>query len=151
MENVKPINPELTVAGQITAEQLQQAAQAGFKSILNLRSPSEEGYWSEEQQQVESLGLRYLNLPVKVEELTDELTTQILQQIDQLPKPALIHCGVSMRAGAMALMNVATRQGMTPQQAFELAQTIGFDCSAYPQMKAFFEHYVSQHSLAQGG
>ena len=34
MENVKKINDELTVAGQVTPEQLQQAAQEGFKSVL---------------------------------------------------------------------------------------------------------------------
>jgi hypothetical protein len=51
-----------------------------------------------------------------------------------------------MRAGAMALMNVATRQGLTPEQAFAKAGEIGFDCSAYPQMKEFFAQYVSTHS-----
>jgi hypothetical protein len=52
-----------------------------------------------------------------------------------------------MRAGAMALMNVATRQGMTPEQAFEKAGQIGFDCNAYPQMKEFFKNYVAKHSI----
>jgi uncharacterized protein (TIGR01244 family) len=146
MENVKKINDELTVAGQVTPEQLQQAAQEGFKSVLNLRSPDEEGFLNDEQQLAETAGLEYVNIPVKVNEINDELTTEVLGQIDKLPKPALIHCGVSMRAGAMALMNVATRQGMTPEQAFEKAHEIGFDCSANPQMKEFFEQYVSKFS-----
>jgi uncharacterized protein (TIGR01244 family) len=146
MENAKKVNDQITVAGQVTLEQLQQAAAEGFKSVLNLRSPDEEGFWQEEQQVAESLGLDYINVPVQVATLNEELTTAILNQIDTLPKPALIHCGVSMRAGAMALMNVATRQGMTAQQAFELAGQIGFDCTAYPQMKEFFQHYVDQHS-----
>jgi uncharacterized protein (TIGR01244 family) len=148
MENVKKINDELTVAGQVTPEQLQQAAQEGFKSVLNLRSPDENGFLNDEQQLAEAAGLEYVNIPVKVNEINDELTTEVLGQIDELPKPTLIHCGVSMRAGAMALMNVATRQGMTPEQAFEKAHEIGFDCSAYPQMKEFFEQYVSKHSKA---
>lgn len=50
MENVKKINNELTVAGQITPEQLQQAVEEGFKSVLNLRSPDEEGFLVDEQQ-----------------------------------------------------------------------------------------------------
>lgn len=147
MENVKKINDELTIAtGQVTPEQLQQAAQEGFKSVLNLRSPDEEGFLSEEEQQAEAVGLHYVNIPVLVSKIDDELTDQVLQQIDEIPKPALIHCKSGMRAGAMALMNVATRQGLTPQQAFEQAHKIGFDCSAQPQMKEFFEHYVSTHS-----
>lgn len=146
MEKVKKINDELTVAGQVTPEQLQQAAQEGFKSILNLRSPDEEGYWRDEQQQAEALGLRYVNIPVKVDTLTEDKTTEVLEQINALPKPLLLHCYKEMRAGAMALMNIATRQGLTPEQAFEKAHEIGFDCSAYPQMKEFFAHYVSTHS-----
>ena len=151
MENVKKINEQLTVAGQVTPEQLQQAAQEGFKSVLNLRSPDEEGYWRDEQQQAEALGLRYVNIPVKVDTLTEDKTTQVLEQIDSLPKPALIHCYKQMRAGAMVLMNVATRQGLTPEQAFAKAHEIGLDCSAYPQMKEFFAHYVSTHSNTTEG
>lgn len=148
MENVKKINNELTVTGQVTPEQLQQASDEGFKSVLNLRSPDEKGYWSDEEQQAQALGLDYVNIPVKVDTLSEEQTTEILKQIDELPKPALIHCGTAMRAGAMALMNVATRQGMTPEQAFQKAGEIGFDCSSNPKMKQFFEQYVSKHSQA---
>jgi uncharacterized protein (TIGR01244 family) len=146
MENIKKVNHEFAVAGQITPEQLEQAASEGFKSVLNLRSPSEEGFLKDEQQQAEALGLHYVNIPVKASELSEELTSEILEQIDELPKPALIHCGTAMRAGAMTLMNVATRQGMTSEQAFEKAGQIGFDCSAYPQMKEFFKNYVDKHS-----
>jgi uncharacterized protein (TIGR01244 family) len=148
MENVKKINDELTVAGQVTPEQLQQAASQGYKSVLNLRSPDEQGFMSDEQQQAQVLGLHYINIPVKPNEISDELTTEVLQQIDQLPKPALIHCGSAMRAGLMAFINVATRQGMTPEQVFEKAAAAGFDCNTNPQMKQFLEHYISTHSQA---
>jgi uncharacterized protein (TIGR01244 family) len=147
MENVKKIDDEITVAGQITPEQLLQASQEGFQSVFNLRSPAEETFWSDEQQQVEALGLQYFQIPVvKVDELTEELTTEVLKKIDEIPKPALIHCAAAMRAGAMALMYVATRQGMTPEQAFEKAGQIGFDCNAHPQAKEFFKHYVEKYS-----
>lgn len=149
MENVKQINKEMAIAGQLTPEQFQQASQEGFQSVLNLRSPDEEGVLSDEQQQVEAVGLEYVNIPVKPDTLDDELTTQVLRQIDELPKPALIHCASSMRAGAMAFMHMATRQGMTAEQAFEKAHQSGFDCDAYPDMKVFFKHYVDTHSRAK--
>jgi len=58
METIRKINDELTIAGQVTLEQLEQVAQEGFKSV-NLRSPDEEGFLSNEQQQAEALGLYY--------------------------------------------------------------------------------------------
>jgi len=149
MENAKKINDNLTVAtNQVTSEQLQQAAQAGMKSVLNLRSPSEEGFVSNEQQQAEAAGLQYVNIPFKPDALTDQLATQILQQLEEMPKPALLHCKSGLRSGMMALMYVATREGMTAEQAMEKGKSMGFDCEKSPQMKEFFKNYIFQHSQA---
>jgi uncharacterized protein (TIGR01244 family) len=148
MDNVKSITPELFVAGQITLEQLQQAAHEGY-SVLNLRSPSEESFWHDEANQATNLGLHYVNAPVNLAELTEDYTTHVLQCIDEMPKPVLIHCAVSMRAGAMALMNVAIRQGLTAEQAFEKAREIGFDFDAYPHLKELFKSYIDKYSTAK--
>ena len=52
MKEIVKINDELTVAtSQVSPEQLQQAAGEGFKSVFNLRSPDEEGFLQDEQQQ----------------------------------------------------------------------------------------------------
>lgn len=147
MENIKKVSDELAVAmGQVTLEQMQQASQEGFKSILNLRSPQEEGFLSDEQQQAENAGLEYVNVPVKPDGMSDELADRVLQQIDQLPKPALIHCKSGMRSGAMTLMYVAIQQGMAADEAMQKGKQMGFDCDPSPQMKQFFEHYISEHT-----
>ncbi|WP_373529464.1 beta-lactamase hydrolase domain-containing protein [Nostoc sp.] len=149
MENVKRINDQLAVAmSQVTPEQLQQAVQEGFKSVLNLRSPEEEGFLSDEQQQAEIAGLKYINVPVKPDGMSNELADQVLQEIDQLPKPALIHCKSGIRSGAMTLMYVAIQQGMTANEAMQKGKQMGFDCDSSPQMKQFFERYVSEHAKA---
>jgi uncharacterized protein (TIGR01244 family) len=142
----KRINDQITVAGQIAPEQLKQAAQEGFKSVLNLRASSEEGFMPDEEKQAEAAGLTYVNIPVKKEEISDELTTRVLKQIDELPKPVLVHCASGMRAGAMACMHMATREGMTAEEGMAEAQKIGFDCNSEPQLKEFFESYVDAHS-----
>ncbi len=149
MENIKRVTPEISISGQITPQELDDAAHAGYQAVLNLRSPSEEGFWSEEKAYVTGLGLHYVNAPVNLSELTEDLTDHVLSCIDEMPKPVLIHCGVSMRAGAMALMNIATRQGLTVEQAFEKAEEMGFECNAYPEVKKFFQSYVSQSSKTE--
>lgn len=149
MENIKKISDQLAIAmGQVTPEDLQQAAQERFKSVLNLRSPNEEGVLRDEQQQAESAGLKYVNVAVKPEDMSDELADRVLQEIDQLPKPALIHCKSGMRSGAMALMYIATQQGMTADEAMTMGKQNGFDCDSSPHMKQFFEHYISKHARA---
>lgn len=144
----KKINDNITVMGQVTKDELKQAANEGFKSILNLRASGEEGFMPDEEKQAEAAGLTYVNIPVKKEEISDELTSQVLKEIDGLPKPVLVHCASGMRAGAMACMHMATREGMTADEGMTKAQAIGFDCNSELQLKQFFEHYVDSHTRA---
>lgn len=149
MQNVKKLRDDLAIAmNQLTGEQVQQASQEGFKSILNLRSPQEEGFSNNEQQQAESAGLQYVNVPVKPDAMDDALADRVLQEIDQLPKPALIHCKSGMRSGALTLMYIATHEGMSAEQAMAIGKQHDFDCDAHPQMKQFFEQYISNHAHA---
>jgi len=144
----KKINDNITVMGQVTKDELKQAANEGFKSVLNLRASGEEGFMPDEEKQAEAAGLTYVNIPVKKEEISDELTSQVLKEIDGLPKPVLVHCASGMRAGAMACMHMATREDMTADEGMTKAQAIGFDCNSEPQLKQFFEHYVDSHTRA---
>lgn len=125
MEPIRKITDELSIAGQITVAQLPQLAQEGFRSVLNLRSPDEAGFLSEEQQKAELLGLYYSNFPFKPDAVDDETATQILQQIHSLPKPTLVHCDNAVRSAAIALMHIATRQGVSLEKAFKQAKQLG--------------------------
>ncbi len=146
MEYKIEIDTEITVVTiQVTPEQLEQAAQEGFKSVLNLRSPDEPGFLKDQQQQAEAAGLEYANIPVKVNQISDKLTNQIFEQIEQLSQPILIHCKSGMRSGVMALMYVATRQGMTAEQALEKGKQIGLNWDAHPPVKHFFQNYITNY------
>jgi len=148
MDNVKPINSELAVAKQqVTPQALHQAAQEGFHSVLNLRVPTEEGFLRDEAQQAEAAGLVYAHIPVSPAHLSEELATQVLAAIEQLPKPLLVHCASGMRASLMALLSAATQQGMTPDEAVAWAKQLGFDYSANPGLQQFFESYLAHHSV----
>lgn len=125
MKTIRKINDELAIAGQITPEQLQQIAQEGFKSVLNLRSPTEDGFLIGEQSQCESLGLYYVNIPIKLEAINDEIATRVFRAINELPKPILIHCSSAKRSAALVLMYIAMRQGATFKQAFSQAEQLG--------------------------
>lgn len=125
MQPIRKINNELTIAPQLTLEQLKQIAQEDFKSVLNLRSPDETGFLSSEQQQAESLGLFYVNIPVNLEAINDDVITEVLKQINQLPKPILVHCDSAIRAAALVLIYIDTQQGATLEQACNKAKQLG--------------------------
>ncbi len=150
MINAFQVNEYLTTTGQVIPEQLKQAVQEGFKSVLNLRSPDELGFLPEEGQVAESLGLHYVNFPLKLEALDEALITQILTVLDQIPKPAVIHCAASIRSTAIALLSVAIEEGLTPEQTINLAKDLGYKFAHYacidPQLKQFFSDYINKYS-----
>jgi uncharacterized protein (TIGR01244 family) len=149
MNYVKRINNDIAVAmGQPTSDDLQQAAQEGYKSVLNLRSLQEDGALRDEQRHAEAAGLHYVNLPVRPDTLSQEQADQIMAQIKQLPKPLLVHCKSGLRSGAMALMYVAICEGLNAEAAMEKGRKMGLNCESSPQVKQFFQEYVSQRTNA---
>ncbi|MBE9180344.1 hypothetical protein IQ268_17415 [Oculatella sp. LEGE 06141] len=130
MEIIRKINDELAIAGHITLEELRQIAAEGYKSVLNLRSPGRSS--NKEQQEVERLELRYVNLPIDTEVMNPEITVKVLHQINQLPKPMLVCCNNATLAAAMVLMHIAVKQGQPLQQAFQRAEELGL-FKNYPQ------------------
>jgi len=125
MQVVRKINDELAIAGQIIPEQLPEIAEEGYKSVLNLRSPDEHGFLTNEQDKIEFLGLHYVNLPTKTEMINPEVVLRILKTINELPKPILIHCDNAMRSAAIVLMYIATKQGIPLEQTFQQATKLG--------------------------
>lgn len=149
MENMIKINEELGVKGQLTPEELHLWANAGFKSVLNLRSADEEGFLADEQQHAEVAGLQYVHTPVHPTKINHQLTNQLMQHIDGLAKPTLIHCKSGMRAGLIGLIYVASRrEGMTAAHALETGKQLGLNFDAHPQLKQFIESYISNYQQA---
>jgi len=144
------INDHLTVTGQVIPEQLQQAVAEGFKAVLNLRAPDELGFAATEQQVVAELGLQYFHIPLRLEDLDEALITQILVELEQMPKPVLIHCAASLRSTAIALLSVAVQEGLTLEQTLQRARTIGFKYLDFTlvnsELKQLFIDYIAKYA-----
>ncbi|WP_392533565.1 beta-lactamase hydrolase domain-containing protein [Nostoc sp. C117] len=125
MNIVRKINHELAIAGQITLNQLEQIAEEGYKSILNLRLSDEMGLLLNEKEKTELLGLYYLNFPLKTEDINYQNMLQIFQAIVELPKPILMHCDNSIRSATIVLLYIAIKQGMTFEKALEKVINLG--------------------------
>ncbi|WP_373270773.1 glutathione S-transferase N-terminal domain-containing protein [Nostoc sp. T09] len=134
----KKVSEELSSAGQVTPEQLQQAAKQGFKSVLNLRSPNEQGFLHEEQQHAQAAGLNYANIAINPSEANQELVEKAIWEIDNLPKPVLVHCAAGARATAISLIAIASQQKLTPEEIKLKAQELGLNLDQ-PHLQQFLQ------------
>lgn len=145
MADIKKVSDQISVSGQPTPETLQQAAQHGFQSVLNLRAVDEATALANEQQEAESVGLAYANVPLPSALADEALVNEALQQLEGLPKPVLIHCGAGLRAGAIALIASAKEQGWTVEQLTEKAHEIGLTLEQ-PHLQQFIQQ-IDQKSV----
>lgn len=125
MDMVKKITDELSIAGQPTLDELQQLAEGGYRSLVNLRSPDEVGFLNNEQQQAEYLGLRYAHIPTQIKSLSVDDILLTIRQFSELPKPILIHCDSGIRSSIIVLMQVAVEQGIGAEDTFQKVIKLG--------------------------
>jgi len=105
--------------GQPTIEQVELAATAGFRTVINLRTARESGFeW--ESELVESLGMRYVLIPVKAPKGMNQQTVKRLDDaLEQALEdgPVLLHCGSGNRIGVMFALRAAWLDDATPEDA----------------------------------
>lgn len=148
MQDTVKINERFTVAKFAPdADNLQQAAQEGFRSVINMQTEGEKKGIGpqEEARAAEDAGLTYLHHPVDGEKLSDEVVDAFRRKATELPAPVLVHCASGKRSGAMVMMHLAAEQGMSGEQVIEKAEQMGFECDT-PELEEFVKSYVNRHN-----
>jgi uncharacterized protein (TIGR01244 family) len=125
MDGFWQITDELAVAGQVTFDDLQRLVEQGYQSVVNLRLPNEIGLLNNEQQKAEYLGLCYINIPVQIKNLTLDDVHTVIQQLDILPKPMVVHCDSGIRSSIIVLLQIAIGQGMKAEDALQRVAKLG--------------------------
>lgn len=151
MDNLKKITNEISIAGQPSAQDIENAKAQGFRTIVNLRTTDEPGLLDDEERLVENQALTYSAIPVSPETLDDIAVARFSQALASVNgTPALVHCRGGGRAGIMTLLHIAVQHGWTVQQALEKGREMGdiapADNSPY---RAFFESYLRNHSVGE--
>jgi uncharacterized protein (TIGR01244 family) len=110
-------------AGQPTEEQLRQAAAAGYRSVVDLRTPGEKRDF-DEPAAARALGLAYTNLPVGPD-LDGATLDRFAEVFEAAERPVLIHCATSNRVGGLLYAYLVLEQGVAEEQALERARAAG--------------------------
>ena len=97
---VRAIAPDVCVAPQLTPGAMAEAAQAGFKSVVNNRPDFEHGPDQPSNAEIEAAaraaGLEYRFLPVESAYQSPEEIAAMAKLLAELPRPLLMFC----RSGA---------------------------------------------------
>jgi uncharacterized protein (TIGR01244 family) len=110
--NVRAIGADICVAPQLTPEAMAEAAQAGFKSVINNRPDFEHGPNQPSNAAIETAaraaGLEYRFLPVDGGFQSPQEIAQMAQLLSELPRPLLVFC----RSGARSARLIASAQAL---------------------------------------
>jgi uncharacterized protein (TIGR01244 family) len=142
--NFKRLSAEIATAGQPTGEAYAELKKAGFKTILNLRPPEEGSL--QEKEKVEALGLRYVNIPITNETITEEKVKLFSEVVsDTANKPLLIHCSAANRVGGLWYIHRALA-GESEEKSLTEAKDIGLRS---PVLEEIVRKYVETHRASK--
>ena len=110
-------------AGQPTAEQLEAAAAAGYRTVIDLRRPEEDRGF-DEATVTTAAGMSYVNLPVSGDAIGPELVDLFDATLRDAERPVLLHCGSSNRVAAV-YASLLIKDGESLEEALERARQIG--------------------------
>jgi uncharacterized protein (TIGR01244 family) len=105
--SISPVAPDVCVAPQLTPEAMAEAAQAGFRSVVNNRPDFEGGPDQPTNAQIEAAalaaGLEYRYLPVAGGYQSPEEIAAFAELLKDLPRPVLAFCRSGARSTRLFL------------------------------------------------
>ena len=125
----------LAVLGQPDEGELKRLAEAGVKTVINLRNDGEDAMpmsVREEGAVCEELGMDYVSLPVSMRPAEEggadgKLATAFETVLTAAREagPVAVHCKLGQRAGEMVLIALARHQGWDADTAIAAAEELG--------------------------
>jgi protein tyrosine phosphatase (PTP) superfamily phosphohydrolase (DUF442 family) len=99
--NFLALSETLITAGQPTEQQLATVKKSGYQTVVNLALGSAHNALADERSTVESLGMRYVHIPVEFDRPTQEDFDRFCNLMKENgDKPLLVHCAANFRVSA---------------------------------------------------
>jgi protein tyrosine phosphatase (PTP) superfamily phosphohydrolase (DUF442 family) len=137
---------ETTVAcgGATTPEAVPELKKMGYKSIINLRLPTEAGANVDaEAEAAKTSGINFYNIPFSGQAPDPKVADQFLDVITSAGnEPAYIHCAAGNRAGAMWMIKRLAIDHWDTDRAYTEAAALGLTS---PALKQFAIDYAQSH------
>ena len=139
VRNYTRVDATVACAGATPIEALAVLRERGFNTIVNFRTPGEQGANIDESRAAaEAAGLNYVHLPFRTP--TAEIVEAFLETVaEPSNQPVYIHCGSANRVGAMWLIKRVKQDGYSVEDATAEAEAIGLRS---PPLRNFALEYV---------
>lgn len=136
-----PLDGVLT-GGQPTVDQVKQAAETGFKAVINLRTDNELPDPAQELTWVEGAGMKYFHIPISVPEDLTPQKTEVFIDVLSKPEnyPLIIHCKSGERVGAMFALKAFHVDEKEIEEALLVGTMAGLS-KLTPTVKKILESY----------
>ncbi len=109
--NYRKLTDLITTAGQPSEEELVAVAHAGFEIVVNLALHDAEYSLPDERKIVESLGMRYIHIPVAWEQPLRSDLERFFETMDQLTgNKVIVHCAANKRVSIFMALYRQLRQ-----------------------------------------
>jgi protein tyrosine/serine phosphatase len=143
--NAGKVSEMLLRGAQPSAQGLAELKKLGVTTIVDLRGNSGPVAW--ERAQAESLGMRFVNIPVLGWSAPgDAKVAQFLKVVQQDPTQKIfVHCYYGEdRTGVMVATYRIAQQNWTPEQAAAEMNSFGFHYHLYPGMKSYVREFPAK-------
>ena len=142
--NFSKVDAVVACGGATETSALEGLAKDGFKSVINLRTATEQNANIEQNAaRATELGLKYIHIPFNTQQMDPKVIDQFLAAIaNKSNQPAYVHCGSASRVGSVWLAKRVLQDGWTVEKATEEAKAIGLRSEA---LEKFALDYIAAH------
>jgi protein tyrosine phosphatase (PTP) superfamily phosphohydrolase (DUF442 family) len=142
--NFLPLSETLITAGQPTEQQLVMVKNCGYQTVVNLALGSAHNALADERSTVESLGMRYVHIPVEFDRPTpkdfDRFCSLMKENGDRM---LFVHCAANFRVSAFIYLYRQIYLGWGAEDAILDLQKIWTPNAVWQQ---FIDEIIDQHS-----
>jgi uncharacterized protein (TIGR01244 family) len=145
--NAKTLDDYVYFGGQPSESGLHEFAQLGVTTVINLRTEPEVASLAfDEPELAKSLGMRYVNVPIGRDPLSDETITDLVGVIAEAsPGKTLIHCASGNRTGFAWSLFMGTEGGLAAEDAISEGIAAGLESNG---LKSQAAQYLDRHGPA---
>ena len=142
--NFSKVDAVVACGGATETSALEGLAKDGFKSVINLRTATEQNANIEQNAaRAKELGLKYIHIPFNTQQMDPKVIDQFLAAIaDKSNQPAFVHCGSGSRVGSVWLAKRVLQDGWPVDKATEEAKAIGLRSEA---LEKYALDYIAAH------